>query len=240
MDITATIDVPCVELPTISDLPKITLLGGAELNAMMDVASGPPTDCKLAFSLLLQLGPLFGSMACLFKILNVISKLKDFANAATSPPFQKLPGTVPALVGAITDLETCIPPLQIPNLLKMLKAILLLILNYLACVLEQIDSILKFRATIDLSSASDNPALLESLTCAQKSADAAMGNMMLSLKPIAPLMLVVKMIAGIAMPSLQIPDLASISAEGSDVEKTVAGLESMVKTLRDLVQTIPG
>jgi hypothetical protein len=239
MDITATIDVPCVELPKITDMPKITLLGGAELNALMDVAAGTPTDCKLNFSLLLQLGPLFASMACLFKILNVISKLKEFVDAA-SPPFTKLPGTIPALIGAITELETCIPPLQIPNLLKMLKAILLLILNYLACVLEQIHGILKFRATIDLSSAGDNPALLESLKCAQNSADVAMGNVLLSLKPLAPLMLVVKMIAGIAMPSLQIPDMASLSAEGSDVEKTVAGIESMVKTLRDLVQTIPG
>ncbi|HET9580510.1 MAG TPA: hypothetical protein VFP44_21970 [Usitatibacter sp.] len=239
MDVTATIDVPCIELPKISDMPKITLLGGAELNALMDIAASPPTDCRLNFSLLLQIGPLFGSMACLFKILNVISKLKDFVDAAT-PPFSKLPGTIPALIGAIGDLEKCIPPLQIPDLLRMLKSILLLILGYLACVLEQIDSILKFRATIDLSSASDNPALYESLECAQKSADAAMGNMMLSLKPLAPIMLVVKMIAGIAMPSLEIPDLASISAEGSDVEKTVAGLESMVKTLRDLVQTIPG
>jgi hypothetical protein len=239
MDVTATIDVPCIELPAISDIPKVTLLGGAELNAFMDVAGSPPTDCKLAFSLLLQLGPLFGSMACLFKILNVIAKIKDFVNAA-SPPFTKLPGTIPALIGAITDLETCIPPLQIPNLLKMLKAILLLILNYLSCVLEQIDSILKFRATIDLSSASDNPELTQSLTCAQASADAAMGNMMLSLKPLAPLMMVLKMIADIAMPSLEIPDLASLSAEGSDVEKTVAGIESTVKSLRDLVQTIPG
>ncbi len=239
MDITATIDVPCIELPKITDMPKVTLLGGMELNAFMDVASSPPTDCKLAFSLLLQLGPLFGSLECLFKVFNVISKLKDFVSAA-SPPFAKLPGTIPALIQAITDLQTCIPALQIPNLLKMLKGILLLILNYLACVLEQIDSILKFRATIDLSTASDNPALMQSFTCAQASADAAMGNMMLSLKPLAPLMLMVKIIADIAMPSLKIPDLASLSAEGSDVEKTVAGIESMVKTLRDLVETIPG
>jgi hypothetical protein len=42
------------------------------------------------------------------------------------------------------------------------------------------------------------------------------------------------------MPSLKIPDLASLSAEGSDVEKTVAGIESTVKSLRDLVQSIPG
>ena len=122
----------------------------------------------------------------------------------------------------------------------MLKAILLLILNFLACVLEQIDSILKFRATIDLSSAEGNPAMQQSLTCAQASADAAMGNMLVSLKPLAPIMQSVSLIAGIAMPGLKLPDLASISADGSDVEKTVAGLESMVKTLRDLVETIPG
>ncbi len=67
-----------------------------------------------------------------------------------------------------------------------------------------------------------------------------MGNMLVSLKPLAPIMQSVSLIAGIAMPGLKLPDLASISADGSDVEKTVAGLESMVKTLRDLVETIPG
>jgi hypothetical protein len=244
MDITATVDIPCIELPTLGDIPKIPLLGGAELNAFIDVSGPPPSDCKLNFNLLLQLGPLFGSMACLFKILNVIAKLAAFVKAMTPssvPPFKDLPAAIPDLATAIEDVvEHCVPIFAIPNLLAMLKAILLLILNFLACVLEQIDSILKFRATIDLSSAEGNPAMQQSLSCAQASADAAMGNMLVSLKPLAPIMQSVSLIAGIAMPGLKLPDLASISADGSDVEKTVAGLESMVKTLRDLVETIPG
>lgn len=238
MDITIAPEIPCVELPKLGELPKIPLLGGAELNAFIDVAGGAPTDCKLTFNLLVQLGPLFASLACLFKILDVIGKISDFATAVPDPV--KLGKAVPALVGAIADLQSCIPPLQIPNLLRMLKAILMLILNFLACVLEQIDSVLKFRATIDLDGAADNPALLKTLTCAQNTADAAMGNVMASLKPIAPLMNVVKLIAGIAMPGLALPDLASLSAEGSDVERTVASLESTVKSLRDVVASIPG
>ena len=104
MDITATVDIPCIELPVLGDLPKIPLLGGAELNAFIDVSGPPPSDCKLNFNLLLQLGPLFGSMACLFKILNVIAKLAAFVKAMTPssvPPFKDLPAAIPDLATAI-------------------------------------------------------------------------------------------------------------------------------------------
>jgi hypothetical protein len=95
--------VPCPELPTIT-IPEVKLLGGAELKGIVDLSLGPPTDCRLTSSLLLQLSPLLASTACLFKILNVMSKLKDFAEAATDP-LTKLPGAVPNLVSAIGELE---------------------------------------------------------------------------------------------------------------------------------------
>ena len=80
--------------------------------------------------------------------MNVIAKIKDFANAATDP-IKKLPGAVPALVDAINQLQGCIPFLVPLDLLAMLKGILQLILNFLNCLVSQIKSVLEFRATLD-------------------------------------------------------------------------------------------
>src|SRR5262252_7544522 len=102
------VDIPCPKLPTIK-IPSLTLLGGAELKGLLDFSLGPPTDCRLTFSLLLQLMPLVASMACLLKLLNVVGKMQDFLNAATDPPFNKLPETAKGVLDAIVELHDCIP-----------------------------------------------------------------------------------------------------------------------------------
>ena len=47
---------------------------GSVLKAMGDVSKAVPTDCALAFNLLLQLGPLLASMECLLKILKLLKR----------------------------------------------------------------------------------------------------------------------------------------------------------------------
>ena len=90
--------IPCVELKPLGDIPEIKLLGGVDLQAFVDVSAGPPTDCKLTLNLMLQLAPLLASMACLFKILDVISKIKDFADGAKDLDPIKLGQAVPKLI----------------------------------------------------------------------------------------------------------------------------------------------
>lgn len=231
-------DAPCVELSELGDLPSIPLLGGAQLNAFVDIASGPPTDCKLNLNLLIQLGPLFASMACLFKILDVISKIKDVATAAPNPV--SVMEAVPKLIQSITKLEACIPALQIPNLLAMLKHILLLIINILLCFLSQIDSILKFKLSLNFDAAQDNPALLETLTCANNSADAAMKNAMSSLQPLQALMMVIGIIGGLIGQSLELPDFSAIPKEIEQIEQTVSSVKSAVQGLKGIVNSLPG
>jgi hypothetical protein len=225
------IALPCVELKSLGELPQIPLLGGAQVNAFVDIAGGTPTDCKLNFNLLVQLGPLFASMACLFKVLAVISALKDFVSN---------PLKVEGVLKAISDLETCIPPLQIPNIVIMIKHILLLILGFIECVLEQIDSVLKFKLTLDFDGAKGNPTLTKALTCASNSADAALGNTMSSLQPLQFLMTIVSMLAGIAGQSLELPDFSSVTADVSAIEGTVSNLENAVQSLQSIVQSLPG
>jgi hypothetical protein len=233
-------EIPCTELKPLGDIPKIELLGGVELKAFVDIAAGPATDCKLTFNLLLQLAPLLASMACLFKILNVITKIEEFATAATKlPDVSKILEAVPNLVGAIDDLKGCIPPFQIPQVFIMVKMMIQLVLRFLSCFLTQLDSLLEFRASIDLDSAEGNPVLREALTCAQNSADAAQANLLKSLEPLAPVMKIVGLLAGIVGLPLEIPNFASMSA-GADVTATIGSVKQAVNTLQQVVDSIPG
>src|SRR5262249_22623362 len=104
-----------------------------------------------------------------------------------------------------------------------------------------VDSILKFKATLDFGSAEGNPALTDALNCASASADASMQNLMKSLGPIQPILKIVGMVAGMAGTSLTLPDFSaiSISADGSGVEQMVASIKSGVEGLRSVVASLP-
>jgi len=238
LELAATI--PCVELKPLGDLPEIKLLGGVDLKAFVDVAAGPATDCKLTFNLMIQLAPLMASMACLFKILDVISKIKDFADGAKDLDPIKLGTAVPKLVDAITKLEGCIPALQIPRLVLMLKGMLELVLRFLSCFLTQLESLLEFRASIDFAAADGNPVLIEALTCAQNSADAAETNLLKSLEPLKPIMDIIGMIGGVAGVSLELPDLSAMSSmsAGGDVSSTISSVKQAVDSLKSVVESL--
>ena len=243
MDVTATIDIPCIEIKALGDLPNIPLPAGAQINPFIELGGPQPTDCKLSFNLLLQIGPLFASMGCLLKILGVLGAIMEFAQAVpgvvTSPG--KLATAIDDLVTSIKDALKCFPPLAIPDFLEMIKQIILLILSYLECFLEQVDSILKFKVGLDFDAAADNPALTNALQCASDSADASMQNLMKSLGPIQPILKVVSTIAGMTGTSLSLPDFSSItlSADGSGVEQMVASMKSSVDGLRSVVASLP-
>jgi hypothetical protein len=222
------------QLPALSSpLPSIPLLGGATINAFVDVAGAPPTDGKLNFNLLVQLGPLFASMACLFKILNVMGAMQDFV---------KNPLNVPAgikLGEAITAVLQCVPALQILSLIEMLKGIILTIVSFIDCVLEQVDSVLKFQASLDFQSAQGNPTLTNALTAAQNNANTALSNTMSSLQPLQPLMQVINMIASVAGQSLTLPSFSSVSSDASQIASTVDTLKNAVDSLKSIVQSLP-
>ena len=41
------IELPCIEIDPLGSLPQIPLLGGAQVNAFVDITGGTPTSCKL-------------------------------------------------------------------------------------------------------------------------------------------------------------------------------------------------
>jgi hypothetical protein len=231
---------PCPTIKPLGDLPDIKLLGGVDLKGFVDIAAGPPTDCKVTFNLMIQLAPLLASMACLFKILDVISKLKDFATATTDlPNVSKVLEAVPKLVDSIAKLEGCIPPLQLPRLALMLKGMLQLVISFLSCFLTQLDSLIEFRASLDFAAADGNPVLRESLMCADANVDAAQVNLLKSLEPLVPLMDVVGMVGGVAGIPVDIPDFAAMSA-GGDVHESIGSVRQAIDTLQAVADGIPG
>jgi hypothetical protein len=230
-------EIPCVELKPLGDIPEIKLLGGVDLKAFIDITGGPPTDCKLTFNLMIQLAPLLASMACLFKILNVISKISDFANA-----FPNMSNAVKAasdLVKAIDELKGCIPAFAVPQLMVMLKMMLQLVLQFLSCFLSQLHSILEFRGSLDFAAAEGNPVLTEALTCAGNSADAAQVNLLKALEPLMPVMNITGMVGGIVGIPVEIPDFAAMSA-GGDVNESIGSVQKAIGTLQKVIDSIPG
>ena len=239
MDITASVDIPCIELPKISEIPSVSLLGGAEMRAVMDFAAGVPTDCKLTFNLLLQLGPLFGSLACLIKILNVIASIEGLVNALKPPTFPGLPDAIPKVLDAIAQLKKCIPIPGI-DLCSMVKSILMLILNFLSCLIDEMESILKFQATLDFDGAADNPALHDALICAQNSSQAALENTMGSIGGLQPIFTVVTILIGIAQVPFQLPDFSKFSVTpGAPLLPMVESLKSTVDGMKEAVSMLP-
>jgi hypothetical protein len=181
----ASTSIPCIKLPNPKPL-KITLPFGAELKSVIDISKGPPSDCTLIQGLMLQLAPALAGMECLLKILNMLQVLTK----APPDPFK--------LAKAATDLAGCF--LIFKNIPCMIVDILKLIIAYLKCIIEAVESILNFRVGIDFSGADGNPVLLASLNCAQDNADASTEQLREALALILPLLKLIEPIKDMGPP----------------------------------------
>ena len=225
---------PCPKLKK-PKVPTIELPFGAQLKGLADFSAGLPSQCALNFSLLVQLGPLLASMACLLKILNVIGKLQAFVKAVPDP--MKLAEAVPELLKAIAAVGPCLPPVAFPQLAITLKQILQLVVGILQCVVAQLDSILEIQAKIDIKAAAGNPALERALQCAQDNAAAAMDSVGTTLEGLQPILQMVTMVAEIAGISLQ--PIAVPAGGAADALATVQALRDAIDGLAAAIDAIP-
>lgn len=225
-----TIEIPCPKLPEVDGLPTIPLLGGAELKAFLDFASGPSTDCKLSFNLLIQLGPVLASMACLMKILGVFKVLMDFISAVPDP--FKLAKVVPDTISAITDLLKCFPPFAIINIIMMIIAIIKLIIKFLMCLIDMIMSIINILDNIHLDIAFGNKPLIDAFTCQQESANNSFANLMTSLESLAPIITIIQLLIGLAGGGISIGPMPDINAirQIKDPKEALAAVQGAVAT----------
>jgi hypothetical protein len=222
---------PCVEVPKPEPL-KVSLPFGGEFRSMVDPSMGPPTDCTLAHSLMLQLTPMLGSLACLLKVLNVIAKIKDFANNPLNPT------NATNLVGAIDEMAGCLDIVLGPiPIVCMVLDILRMILAYINCMIEAVESLLNFQLGIDLNAANGNPVLLDSLICAQNNANASMASMNQGMQGIQPLIQLVNMCLSIVgQDEIALPDMSAKTPTAAELLDGADPLEP-IKAVRDVIQT---
>ncbi len=227
--------IPCPAVPKIPKIPSIDILGMAELKGFLDFSVGSPRDCTLSINLLMQLSPLLASMTCLLRILAVIEAIQDCL-----PPKSKVPFANAAdLLKKIEKMATCFLAFTPVNIAITLKGILSLIISFLNCFLEQLDSLISFQAKIDLNSANGNPVLRASLECAKESAQNSMDNLMLSLEPLEPLLGMINSLSGVAgFNKLNLPSFSKLSGEKDQV-KIVQNLKQAVGTIKDAIDAIP-
>ena len=165
-------------LDTISEIPSVTLPIVGKLSASADFTVATPSNCSLAFNLLIKLNPLLANLTCVSKILGIIVALKKFA---TNPLTKG-----PALLKAIKEASDCLKPFLIPNICIVITIFdsLKLVIQILTCLRNQFASLFEFHAKLDWEAAKTDPILNVSLECAQLSFDASCNNMKQSLQSV--------------------------------------------------------
>ena len=226
-------DVPCIDFPSAKTI-KIPLPFGIDLSSIHDISKGSPTDCSLAQSLMLQISPLLGSMTCLFKILKVMSTLKDILSSAN--PTTLIPDLLNKLPADLLDLSSCFVLLNPCKIAEMIAGILKIILSYISCLIEAFESIWNFQIGIDLNAAQGNPVLLASLECAQKNAQTSLTSLNEALEGIKPILDMVGMLLeAIGQPPLELPPLEASTPSLADLAPDQDPL-APIKTFRDALQ----
>jgi hypothetical protein len=233
------IDIPCIKLPEVPEIPNIQLFAGVELNGFLDFSTGIPDDCKVTFNLLAQLAP---TLAGLAPILNILCVLQALAAFATNPLTKG-----PDLIKAIEKLASMFISLTPAGIAVTIKGILELIIKFLNCFITALESNITLQAEISLSQQNielnvdlGNPVLEASLKCAMANAELAMQHTMASLGPIEPILSIVNMIAGIAGLSLELPAL-SVSADQDlqDLTETLTSMRNTITSLQQVIDSLP-
>ena len=219
----ALVEIPCVKFPDPPPM-KVTLPFGVELKALMDISQGPPSDCTLVHSLMLQLAPTLAGLTCFFKVLKVVAALKDISV-----------DTLPKIAQAAADLGPCLNfaigiPLMIADILR-------IIIAFLKCFNQGVKSILNFQVGIDLNAAEGNPVLLASLECAKANSEVSLNQLMQGLAAIQPLLDMVSPLMEMGGLSLKLPSMGEATG-AKDLVETLEKLESVLVELQNALDSI--
>lgn len=209
---------------------QIPLPFGGSLKPLVDMSKGPPSDCELVHSLMLQLTPMLAGMECMLRVLNVIVALKATAESG----FTKIGD----LIDAINDLTDCFGLLSPSGIGKLIAAILRIIIAYLNCFIDAFMSIYTFSAELDITEAGDNPVFLNSVQCAKQNSDKSMDTLMGTMEGAQSLMEILDMIAKIGNLPLKLPSLSDIAGEEDPLE-AIEKLRDMLEELEQIADSLP-
>lgn len=227
-------------------LPKpgsasLTLPSGGTIKGIGDITQGIPTDCSLSFSLLLQLGPLLGSLDCFVKLLKMIKPLIDVVKGIPTPS----PADVKKFIEATGPVLACATAFTPTGaVVAFIKDILCLAIKILRCLIDQFKSIAAqmkgLARQIEQAQTDGNLELLANLRCARQNAATSA---QASTKAIEPVVAILELTA----PLLEIANLGPIaiptfgSAEDADeIDDMIAVIEQFIDTLRLVANTAGG
>jgi hypothetical protein len=217
----------------------VHLPSGASLTALNDLGKGIPNDCSLVFSLMLQIGPLLGSMECLLKILKL---LKPLSEVVMSPA--KLPGLIDDIITAVGDLGECFLMLTPAGMIPFVRDILCLILKLLRCLIGQMKTIADLLSglTIQLKSAraAGNDDLVATLECSRENALTSIQHLLQAFEPVSALLDLAGPFMSIAgVKAIQLPALGS-ATDVAAINETLGTLQGVVDTVQSVVDKLGG
>jgi phage baseplate assembly protein gpV len=217
----------CIDFPQAKKF-HIPLPFGGALKPIVDPSKGPPTDCALAQSVMMQITPMLAGMECVLRVLKVIQALKSFVTSLN--PNDILP--------AISDLTECFGLVDPTGIAKFIASILRVIIAYLRCFIDAFQSIYNFSFELDITSAGDNPVLLNNINCAKKNAAGSLAAMAEGMGGAASLMEILELLGGVANLPIKFPSLADIAGE-EDPLKSIEQLEQVLEELEQILESLP-
>lgn len=219
----------CTKLPKVSPITIPTPFG-VELKSIVDPSKGPPSDCALVHSLMLQLTPMLAGFSCILKVLGVVASLEKFVKNPITGAGD--------LLQALSKAASCFGLVNPLPWLGMIKGILQMILAYIGCLIQAFESIRNFKAGVDLGAEGATPLLLNTLQCASSNADTSLDALMSSMEPVQPLLQVLDLIGQITDMNLSLPSLnLSLLGSGPDPLQPLIAFHDQ---LQQVVDTLPG
>jgi hypothetical protein len=195
------------------------------MQGFADFSKGPPTQCAMLSSLMVQIMPAMAAFSPIIKILGVLGAV---------PGLIKIPPDL-SFVSKLAAVAELIDPLP---MVSAVKSILLLVITYLNCFIQSMEGVLAMQASIDMSIAVGNPDLQASLQCASDNAAVSMQQLMQSLGPVGPLIELVQPLMSIAGLSFTLPSLSNLQGAQS-IEQTLQTLSTTLTDLQQVLEAIP-
>jgi hypothetical protein len=237
-------DCDLLSLPRAKKL-EVHLPNGATLPAFTDISKGVPTDCSLALSLVLQVAPFLASIECLLKILALLDPLIKIVQALTSlPPSVPSPDVITKFGEAAVQVIECVTAMVIPGagMFSFIKSLLILILTFLRCFVEGLQSIVQMLKGIALqmnaAQAAGNDELQRVLKCAQDNAMGSADHLQNAIGPVMNLIGLVQPILSLAKIDIAVPTIVP-GADLDGLNKALQALHDVVTILEQIIEAPP-
>jgi hypothetical protein len=231
-------------MTTLGEIPPppakltLTLPGGASLTGMAELPRGMPEECAVNFNLMLQLGVALGSLECLMRLFKFVGGLIEVVNAAPDP--FAIGDKLLSLAPAAADLAECVVAFTPLGICPPIKSALELIVRFLSCLVEFLDSIVSQRLEIgiQMGNAQGNPELLEVLQLAQNNADQLGAQALQSCGPAFDLLSTFGgLIQAVGGGAIQVPSLDDLA--GGDLAEALQPLKDFIEVLKTVIGILP-